>query len=131
MRAHTREIEELGLAVLVVTFESRRRAEAYVRETDLPWPLLVDPSRAAYRAYRMRRGSRWEIWSPASWGAYFDLLRKGRRLRRPTGDIYQLGGDVLIDPRGRVALHRVEQGPADRPPVSDLLAVVRRSGPDA
>ena len=113
--------------MLVVTFETRRQAEAYVRETGLPWPLLVDSSRTVYRAYDMRRGGMWEIWSPASWGAYVDLMRRGRRVRPPTGDIYQLGGDVLVDPAGRLALHRVERGPADRPPVSDLLDVVRGS----
>ncbi|HVR29165.1 MAG TPA: SelL-related redox protein [Thermoanaerobaculia bacterium] len=127
LRAHAKEIEELDLSVLVITFETRRQAEVYVRETDLPWPLLVDTSRDAYRAYGMRRGGLWEIWSPASWGAYLDLLRKGRRVRPPTGDVYQLGGDVLIDPAGRLALRRVEKGPADRPPVPDLLAVVRRA----
>ena len=114
--------------MLVITFETRRQAEAYVRETDLPWPLLVDTSRTVYRAYEMRRGSPWEIWSPASWGTYMNLLRKGRRVKPPTGDIYQLGGDVVIDPAGKIALHRVEKGPADRPPIAELLAPVASSG---
>ena len=112
--------------MLVITFETRPWAEAYVRETDLPWPLLVDTSREVYRAYGMVRGSFSAIWSPASWGAYADLIRKGRRPRPPTGDIYQLGGDVLVDRAGKIALHRVEAGPADRPRVADLLTVVRR-----
>jgi alkyl-hydroperoxide reductase/thiol specific antioxidant family protein len=127
LRAHAEEIEELDLSVLVVTFEARLWAEAYVREWKLSWPLLLDPSRAVYRAYGMRRGSFAAIWSPASWGAYARLIRQGRRVRPPTGDIYQLGGDVLIDRAGRLALHRVEQGPADRPRVADLLRVVRRA----
>ena len=127
MRAQAKEIEALGLSVLIVTFEPRRLAEEYVRETDLPWPLLVDTTRAVYRAYGMRRGGFWEIWSPASWGVYLDLMRKGRRLRMPPSDVHQLGGDVIIDSAGVIALHRVERGPADRPAVSDLLALVRRS----
>jgi hypothetical protein len=126
LRAHAKEIDELELSVLVITFETERQAAAYVRETDLPWPLLVDTARTVYREYEMRRGGLWEIWNPASWGAYIDLLRKGRRLAPPTGDIYQLGGDVVIDRAGRIALHRVERGPADRPPIEDLLAPVRR-----
>ena len=126
MRAHAKEIDELDLSVLVITFETERQAAAYVRETNLPWPLLVDTARTVYRAYEMRRGGLWEIWNPASWSAYLGLLRKGRRLAPPTGDIYQLGGDVVIDRAGRIALHRVEQGPADRPPIEDLLAPVRR-----
>jgi AhpC/TSA antioxidant enzyme len=127
LRAQAEEIERLDLAVLVITFEARALAEMYVREIGLAWPLLVDTSRAVYRAYGMPRGGLWEIWSPASWGTYLDLMRKGRRLRLPTGDMYQLGGDVLIDPAGRIAWHRVERGPADRPAVSEVLTAVRQA----
>ena len=67
--------------MLVLTFEARLWAEAYVRETELPWPLLIDPSRAVYRSYGMRQGSFSAIWSPASWRAYAGLIRKGRRVR--------------------------------------------------
>jgi hypothetical protein len=126
LRAHAKEIEALDLAVLVVTFEPRRQAEEYVRETGLPWPLLVDHGRAVYRAYGMRRGGIWDISKPSSWSAYLDLMRRGRRLRMPRGDVHQLGGDVLIDAGGVIALHRVERDPTDRPPVSELLHLVRR-----
>jgi hypothetical protein len=126
LRARAEEIERLGISVLVLTFESRAMAERYARETELEWPLLIDASRAAYRDYGMRRGAAWEIWNPVWWGRYIELMVRGRRLHAPTGDVYQLGGDVLIDPVGRIALHRVERGPADRPPVEHLLEPVRR-----
>jgi hypothetical protein len=126
LRARADEIERLGISVLVLTFESSAMAGLYAREAELPWPLLVDTSRAVYREYQMRRGAAWEIWNPVWWGRYVELMVQGRRLRAPTGDVYQLGGDVLVDPLGRIALHRVERGPADRPPVEDLLEPVRR-----
>jgi hypothetical protein len=53
------------------------------------------------------------------------LLLRGRKVRRPSGDVYQLGGDVLIDPSGIVRLHHVGSGPADRPTVHSLLQAVR------
>ena len=40
------------------------------------------------------------------------------------GDIFQRGGDVLIDPTGIVALHHVGNGPADRPPVETILGKI-------
>jgi hypothetical protein len=125
LRQHEKELGELALRVVVVTFEARNLAQAYVRETDLPWPLLIDRSRALYRAYGMGRG-RWSaVWGPSSWWAYARLIARGRRLARPTGDVRQLGGDVLVDPTGRVALHHVGRGPADRPAVPALLERVR------
>ena len=109
-----------------MTFEARTPAEEYVRETGLSWPLLIDPSRALYKAYGMGRGRWLAVWGPASWWAYLRLIAGGYRLKRPTGDVRQLGGDILVDPKGRVALHHVGHGPADRPAVSGLLERVRR-----
>ena len=126
MRQHGEEAEGLGLRIVVVTFETRERAEAYARETALEWPLLVDRGRALYGAYGMGHGRGSAIWGPATWWAYARLIARGRRLRRPTDDIHQLGGDVLVDPLGTVALLHVGQGPADRPPVAVLLDRVRR-----
>lgn len=131
MRRHEDEVERLGLEIVVVTFEARERAEEYVRETGLRWPLLIDRRRVVYSAYGMGRG-RWSaIWGPATWWAYLQLIGRGHRLRRPTGDIRQLGGDVLVDPMGRVALHHVGKGPADRPAVAALFERVRQGQRDS
>ena len=131
MRRHEEQIERLGLEIVVVTFEARERAEEYVRETDLRWPLLIDRRRILYSAYGIGRG-RWSaIWGPATWWAYIQLIARGHRLRRPTGDIHQLGGDVLVDPAGRVALHHVGKGPADRPAVAALFDRVRQGQRDS
>lgn len=131
MRRHEDEVERLGLEIVVVTFEARERAEEYVRETGLRWPLLIDRRRVVYSAYGMGRG-RWSaIWGPATWWAYIQLIGRGHRLRRPTGDIRQLGGDVLVDPMGRVALHHVGKGPADRPAVAALFERVRQGQRDS
>jgi hypothetical protein len=131
LRRHEDQIERLGLEIVVVTFEAPERAEEYVRETALRWPLLIDRRRVLYSAYGMGRG-RWSaIWGPATWWAYVQLIGRGHRLRRPTGDIRQLGGDVLVDPMGRVALHHVGESPADRPAVAALFERVRQGQRDS
>jgi AhpC/TSA antioxidant enzyme len=130
LRRHEKEVERLGLRILVVTFEAQERAEAYVRETGLRWPLLIDRQRALYGAYDMGPGRWWAIWGPATLWAYIRLIGRGHRPRRPTGDIQQLGGDILVDPMGMVALHHVGKGPADRPAVSALLERIRQGQGD-
>ena len=124
MRQHAAEIERLEIDVLVVTFEADPTAVAYVRETELPWPLLIDRKRELYKAYGMHKGRPWNLYGPSAWFVYFKLLARGRRLYGPGEDVTQLGGDVLIDPDGIVRLHHVGSGPADRPTVEKLLAVV-------
>ncbi len=110
-----------NVQILVVTFESDRFARSYVEETSLPWPLLVDETREAYRNYGMLSASFWDIWGPKTWWAYLNEILKGRKLGRSAGDIYQRGGDVLIDPTGIIRLHHIGKGPADRPTVEVIL----------
>jgi peroxiredoxin len=125
LREHEDELAGLGVRVLVIAFEAGPVTQAYVRETDLRWPLLVDESRELYVHYGMMRASWWRIWGPATLWAYGKLILRGRRPKKSGGDVSQLGGDVLIDPDGVVALQHVEVGPADRPAVQMVLDVVR------
>ncbi|MDX1815674.1 MAG: SelL-related redox protein, partial [Thermodesulfobacteriota bacterium] len=63
----------------------------------------------------------WDIWGPRTWWVYLKEIVKGKKLEKSDGDIYQRGGDVLIDPGGTVRLHHVGVGPGDRPTVGGLL----------
>lgn len=127
MQQHKTDLDELGVKVVVVTFQLGLAAQHYDSEGDLPWPVLIDDRRRLYSAYGMERGHWWDIWGVASWKIYAKLLLRGRRLRRPSADVHQLGGDVLIDPSGIVRLQHVGKGPADRPAVHTIIDVVRHS----
>lgn len=127
MRDHESELASLKVKVVIVTFEHDFFARSYAEETGLNWPLLMDGGRELYRAYGMLHASFWDLWGPESWRVYFRELLKGQKLHRPTNDIHQRGGDVLIDPQGIVRLHHVGTGPADRPPVETILHMIRSS----
>ena len=121
MREQQQKLADSDVHVLAVTFQSKSVAQTYVAETHLRWPMLVDPSRTMYRAYDMGRGRVRDVWGWSTWWIYFKLMAKGRRPRGAAGDVHQLGGDVLIDPQGRVRLHHVGRGPADRPTLDAIL----------
>lgn len=122
MREEEDQFDALGLKVVVVTFEHDFFARSYVAETSLTWPLLVDSEREVYRGYGMLTASFWDIWGLATWRAYLRAVLKGEKPKPAGEDIYQRGGDVLIDPAGIVRLHHVGAGPADRPAVAAILA---------
>ena len=105
----------------MVTFAHDFLARGYVAETALKWPLLIDSDRQVYRSYGMLTASFWDIWGPRTWLVYARELLKGQKLEKSEDDIYQRGGDVLIDPQGIVRLHHVGSGPADRPAVDLIL----------
>ncbi len=106
-----------------MTFEDAAAARAYVVETGLRWPLLVDADRRLYRAYGMRKARLRHLWGAATFRAYWREALLEEYPRVPRADTAQQGGDVLIDPAGLVRFHHVGRGPADRPPVHRLLAV--------
>ena len=126
MRDHEAELKKLNIRIVVVTFENDYFASLYVSETGLEWPFLIDEKREAYRHYDMLAASFLDLWGPSSWMAYTKELLKGGKLHKPTNDVHQRGGDVLIGPDGVVRLHHVGQGPADRPSVDELLERVRK-----
>ena len=127
MRQHEQQLNDLGVDVCVVTFDIGPMAMAYARDTELSWPLLVDHDRSLYEAYRMARGTWWNVYGPPAIGIYLRLLLRGRALKPAGSDVHQLGGDVLIDPTGIVRIHHVGRGPADRPQVSTLLKPIHES----
>ncbi len=128
MRQHEDELASLGVQVVVVTFERPEQARKYQQESQLPWPILIDHDRRLYQAYGMEKGSKRQILGLKNWLAYAKLAWRGEKIRKPTDDVYQLGGDVLIDGQGIVRFHFVSQRPVDRPPVEELLERIRQLG---
>jgi hypothetical protein len=125
LREAEAELNRRNVQVAVVTFENDFFARQYVAETALAWPLLIDADREVYRGYGMLAAGFWDLWGPATWTAYLRELRNGNLPKKATSDdIYQRGGDVLIDPAGTVRLHHIGAGPADRPGVASLLAAI-------
>ena len=123
-------LDAADVRIAVVTFERGALARAYIEETRLPFPVLVDDTRALYEAYGMLRGTWFGIWGPRTWWAYANELWNGQRplTDREPSDLHQLGGDVLIDPGGILRLVHVGSGPGDRPSITRLLDARGRSG---
>ncbi len=121
-------LDEMGDAeVAVVTFASQRSLRGFRSRLGLAIPVLADEGRVAYRAYGLRRGPWWRVWGLATVRRYARLVAAGRRLRRPTEDTLQLGGDFVVGRDGRLVYVFRSRGPADRPSVDELIAAARRS----
>jgi len=121
------ELDRLEIQPLVITFEGRDEARAYLDETGLLWPLLVDADRRLFRAYGMHKARLRHLWGLGTILAYGREALGGRFPRMPRADTAQQGGNVLVDPAGIVRFHHVGRGPADRPQVGAILAA-RRAG---
>jgi len=128
LHPHRSEFDRLRTRVLVISFDEERWARAWLRDTGVSFPLLLDRERRVYRAYGLRR-SVLRTWSPRTAWYYMRRLAAGARLPVVRGDPYQLGGDVIVDAGGIVRLAHRSRDPADRPPAERLLEVLRQLRP--
>jgi len=121
-------LEEFGTTdVVLVTFTDPEKVVTYAEAKDLPFPVLVDADRSAYRAFGLARGSVRRVWGWRMARRYLEIFRSDgvSRLRRPTEDTLQLGGDFVVSPDGTLTYGFWGAGPDDRPSVDDLIQAVR------
>ena len=89
---------------------------------DVRVTLLSDPAWSTYRAYGFARGGFRNVWlSPSTWAAYARLVGRGRRLHLPRQDVYELGGDAIVDRHGVLEWAYRSRHPADRPPIGEIV----------
>lgn len=122
MSEHLEQFADATIAV--VTFATPERLNAHAVHLGVPFSLLSDPERRLYTLVGAQRGSRRQIWSLGTLRMYGQLLRRGRRLRRPTEDVHQLGADLVVGRDGRVRYLALPPSPDARPPISELLAAL-------
>jgi len=107
--------------IAVVTFAAPERLAAYRDHLNVPFSILTDVERALYRLLGAERGTNRQVWSLGTLRMYARLLRKGRRLKRPTEDIHQLGADAIVGRNGVLRYLSLPTTPDARPPISELV----------
>ena len=128
MQAARDELQRRGVAVAVVSFAEPEKLARYQERHRWPFAIFADPRREAYRAFTLKRLSWFRVFSPATLKRYWKLLREGR-VRADYGgeDIYQGGGDFVLDRAGNILFAHRSKDPADRPAVRELLAEIDRN----
>lgn len=125
MKSLKNEFDRRGVAVAVVSFAEPAKLVPYQEHHQWPFTILADPQRVAYRQFALKRLSWFRVFSPATLRLYWKLLREGMK-REDYGkdDIYQSGGDFLLDRDGNILFAHRSQNPSDRPSASRLLQVI-------
>ena len=118
------ELQRRNVKVVVVTFESQPVEQLLNTDEGHRFPYYFDLEKRLYHYYGMERAGFRDVWGLRTLKTYFRLLLQGKKLLKSQGDVYQRGGDVLIDPDGKIRFHHISIGPGDRPPLDTILAVV-------
>ena len=106
----------------MVVFSAVESASQWAENSGFEYPLLVDTNRALYLALRLRRSV--VIWSLSALIRYAEQLHSGVKLLRSYegDDFHQMGGDFVVDSRGKLIYVYHGKTSYDRPTVNDLLA---------
>jgi peroxiredoxin len=119
------EFDRRGVAIAVVSFAESAKLSHYQKQHRWPFIIFADPNRVAYGAFALRRLSWLRVFSPATLKLYWKLLREGmKREYYGKDDIYQSGGDFLLDREGNLLFAHRSQDPADRPAAAKLLEAI-------
>ena len=109
-----------------VAFAPHASVAIFERGLDLGVPILCDEGRTAYDLFGFGRRSGWiALIHPSYWVKLARALRRGRRLGRVREDPSQLGGDVVLDPAGRLAWVYASRWPSDRPSIEHVRKSLR------
>jgi hypothetical protein len=124
------EVRRLGGDVLVVSFSPPRAVARYLERYPLPFPVVSDPERTAYRAFALGRTTWRDLLSPRSILRYLGLIFRGWLPWKTAkdDDLLQLGGDFVLDRTGCVVYAHASGEATDRPRAAELLAALKKVG---
>ena len=122
-------IQALGGDVIAVSFEPPAQVAAFLAQSPQPFRVLSDPERKAYQAFGLGRTSFWGILRPGVLWRYLKLMFEGWQPRKPgaQADLWQLGGDFIVDREGKVVFAYPSANATDRPSNEMLMDGMRKA----
>lgn len=99
-----------------------------MHDLDNPFPLLLDPQMNSYRQWGLGKTNLGgAMLSPSLNWRYLKLLLKGERFLGTAPNMFQLGGDFVVDAAGRIAASHPMRNNGDHVEVAQLLDELRRA----
>ena len=130
MRKIHDEIKALGGDVLVVSFASPAQIAAHLAMMPQPFPVVSDPERKAYAAFALGKTRMLTFLRLDVLWHYLRLMFRGWIPKSPQegADLWQLGGDFVLDRAGCLVYAHPSGDAVDRPNSAELLEAMRRAG---
>lgn len=113
-----------GYGVIAVGHAPPEVVGKFIDREKIPFPIVTDMGRESYRYLHLGRVSFWHFLRPRILLNFIKLLFRGEKIRRLTGteDVFQLGGDFLIDRNRRILQRYPSRDATDRPSVETIFS---------
>lgn len=125
------EFDRAGGRVVAVSQGEPERTAVVAKRRGYPFPILCDPDRKAYETYGLLEGTPAQIlhdfaWRPDDRETGEKLLTSRRETERaPVDNPWQLPGEFVVSPGGRLVLTHRYQYCEDFPPKTVLLGAIQ------
>ncbi|MEM6795559.1 MAG: AhpC/TSA family protein [Acidobacteriota bacterium] len=121
LRDITPQVHEKNAEIVAIGNGTPEQAKEFAEERALPFPLLTDPGRRAFKGAGLRRdvGSTFNLKAVRSAKR---ALKAGFRQGSVQGDPWQQGGAFVITPDHEVLFSYISGSGGDHPDPRDLLA---------
>jgi peroxiredoxin len=127
--------ERTGASIVLIGHGGREHAMNFRETRHIPFPLLLDPNRAAYRAYGLEQGRLMQVFGPRVSLPFLknNLSSETRQRGLRGGDLFQMPGTFVVDSSGVIRAtegivryaHR-NRHVADNPSNEGILEVLER-----
>ncbi|GAB1599856.1 uncharacterized protein LOC115217480 isoform X4 [Argonauta hians] len=114
--------------VLLVFFGSLTSIQQWLEQTKTSYPAFQDPSKHIYSALGLKRSIK-KVYGIDTIQYYSEELASGTDIPTPyenyKEDVYQMGGDFIIDCTGQLLFTYRSQTVADRPSVKQIVDTLK------
>ena len=122
MREHNDEINNLGASIVAVGTGDQRYAEAFVREEQIPFLLLVDDDATAAQAASLRTLNWFQLLHPRTWKATRETSKRGHHVHKSGKRVKQIGATFVIGAGDRIRFEHLDADSTDHSPVDEVIA---------
>jgi hypothetical protein len=96
-----------------------------VRDTGVPFLVLVDDDAAAAAAASVPTASWYQLLHPRTWRATRETSKRGYHVHKAGKRVRQLGATFVLGPGDQVRYEHIDADSTDHAPVAEVLAAAR------
>jgi peroxiredoxin len=125
LREHYGEITGLGADIVAVGTGDRRYAEAFTKEEQIPFLVLVDDDAVAANAASLTTLNWLQLLHPRTWKATRATSKRGHHVHKAGKRVKQIGATFVIGAGNRVRYEHMDRDSTDHAPVDEVVTALR------
>jgi peroxiredoxin len=125
LRERSDEITSLGARIVAIGTGDRRYAEAFVRDEEIPFLVLVDDDAVAARAASLRTLNWFQLLHPRTWKATRETSKRGHHTHKAGKRVKQIGATFVLGAGDRVRYEHLDADSTDHARSDVVVAALR------